>query len=382
MTITNREDSIAYLSEVLSKEQLANIVTHNYSDQALAVMAEFDRGYVERFANTLYDTESMEKLIGAYRDKLIDWKDLLHIAEYSCYDFASEEYLVQFIRSIEAKEIDHTTASRILTATAYEFDTYNGLKELVRSGAYYPTKNASIALNPRAASELRDLGVPLTAMQKEGTKEGTYYDLTQKSEFDEAVRKGDRIKLVKYPKLAVEVIKLMKDPDWQDFKAWFQKHEGIDRTKLTGTERLSHYRLFSTERYADKLVGKVAAEHTAFIEDMKHRPPEEIIGAAYEIVIKEQIKMFMTEVPQYLPESKTDALMSSRNTLNDIYEQWRSEDDLADTDIEIIIDNTADKIIANREREQKLAAELAKKAQTDVLSDKPRFADMNKRKGR
>ena len=378
MTITNREDSISYLSEVLTKEQLSNIISHNYSDQALAVVAEFDRGYVERFANTLYDTESMEKLIGAYRDKLIDWKDLLHIAEYSCYDFMSEEYLDQFIHSIKSKQIDHTTASRILTATAYEFDTYNGLKELVKSGAYYPTKNASIALNPRVAAELRDLGVPLTAMRKEGT----YYDLTQKSEFDEAVRKGDRIKLVKYPKLAVEVINLMKNPDWQDFKAWFQKHEGIDRTKLTGTELRSHYRLFSMERYADKLVDKVAAEHTAFIEEMKKRPPEDIIGAAYEIVIKEQIKMFMTEVPQYLPESKTDALMSSRNTLNDIYEQWRSEDYLTDTDIEIIIDNTADKIIAKREQEQKLAAELAKKAQTDVWSDKPRFTDMFKRKVR
>ncbi len=378
MTITNREDSISYLSEVLTKEQLANIISHNYSDQALAVMAEFDRGYVERFANTLYNTESMEKLIGAYRDKLIDWKDLLHITEYSCYDFASEEYLDQFIRSIEAKEIDHTTASRVLTATAYEFDTYNGLKALVKSGAYYSTQYASIGLNIRVAVELRDLGIPMTAMRKDGT----YYDLTQKSEFDEAVRKGDRIKLIKYPKLAVEVIKLMKNPDWQDFKAWFQKHEGIDRTLLTSSELSAQYRYYSMERYADKLVGKVAAEHKAFIDDMKNRPPEEIIGAAYEIVIKEQIKMFMTEVPQYLPESKTDALMSSKNTLNDIYEQWRSEDDLADTDIETIIDNTADKIIANREREQKLAAELAKKVQTDVLSDKTKFMDIFKRKGR
>ncbi len=378
MTITNREDSISYLSEVLSKEQLANIISHNYSDQALAVMAEFDRGYVERFANTMYDTESMEKLIGAYRDKIIDWKDLLHIADYSCFDRSSEEYLDQFIRSIEAKEVDHSTAAKILTATIYEIDTYNNIVELVKSGAYYPTQHANIALNPRVAGELRDLGVPLTAMRKGGT----YYDLTQKSEFDEAVRKGDRIKLIKYPKLAVEVIKLMKDPDWQDFKAWFQEHEGIDRTLLTSSELSAQYRYFSMERYADKLVGKVSAEHKAFIDDMKNRPPEEIIGAAYEIVIKEQIKMFMTEVPQYLPESKTDALMSSRNTLNDIYEQWRSEDDLADTDIEIIIDNTADKIIANREREQKLAAELAKKAQADVLSDKPKFMDMFKRKGR
>ena len=378
MTVTNREDSISYLSEVLSKEQLANIISHNYSDQALAVVAEFDRGYVERFANTLYDTESMEKLIGAYRDKLIDWKDLLHISEYSCYDFASEEYLDQFIHSIESKQIDHTTASRILTATAYEFDTYNGLKELVRSGAYYPTQHANIALNPRVAAELCDLGVPLTAMRKEGT----YYDLTQKSEFDEAVQKGDRIKLIKYPKLAVEVINLMKNPNWRDFKAWFQEHEGIDRAKLTSSELSAQYKYFSMERYADKLVDKMAAEHNAFIEDMKNRPPEEIIVAAYEIVIKEQIKMFMTEVPQLIPEQKTDALMLSNNALNAIYEQWRSDDDLADTDIEVIIENTADKLIAAREREQKLAAELAKKAQTDVLSDKPRFTDMFKRKGR
>ncbi len=354
---------------MLTKDQLANIISHNYSDQALAVMAEFDRGYVEHFANTLYDTESMEKLIGAYREKLIDWKDLLHIAEYSCYDFASEEYLDRFIRSIEAKEVDHTTASRILTATAYEFDTYHGLMELVKSGAYYPTQNASIALNPRVAAELRDLGVPLTAMRKEGT----YYDLTQKSEFDEAVKKGDRIKLVKYPKLAVEVISLMKNSNWQDFKAWFQEHQGIDRTTLTSSELDTQYRYFSMERYADKLVDKIVSEHTAFIEDMKQRPPESIIGAAYEIVIKEQIKMFMTEVPQCLPESKTDALMSSSNALNAIYEQWRSDDDFSDTDIEVIIENTADKLIAAREREQKLAAELAKKTMADDLQDRPHF---------
>ena len=127
------------------------------------------------------------------------------------------------------------------------------------------------------------------------------------------------------------------------------------------------------EKYADKLVDKVAAEHTAFIEDMKNRPPEQIIGSAYEIVIKEQIKMFMTEVPQIIPEEKTDALMASDNVLNAIYEEWRSDDDFADTDIEVIIENTADKLIAAKEREQKLAAELAKKAVTEDLRDKPNF---------
>ena len=377
MTITNREDSLAGLAEVLTKEQMASIVSHNYSDQALAVMAEFDRGYVERFANTLYDTESMEKLIGAYRAKLIDWKDLLHIAEYSCYDYGSEDYLDRFIRSIEAKEVNHTIAARILTSTTNERDTYEGVMELVKSGAYYATPYASIAINNRVASEIRDLGVPLSAMRKEGI----YYDLTQKPEFDEAVKNGDRIRLVKFPKLAVKVNQLMTNPDWQDFKAWFREHKGIDRTNLNGVRLEEQYRYFSMERYADKLVEKVAAEHKAFLEDMKKHPPEEIIGSAYEIVIKEQIKVYMTEVPQLIHENKTDALMSSRNTLDDIYKEWLSDDVFPDTDIEVIVDNTADKLIAAKEREQKLAAELAKKAVAEDLQDKPRFNSF-KRKGR
>lgn len=377
MTITNREDSLAGLAEVLTKEQMASIVSRNYSDQALAVMAEFDRGYVERFANTLYDTETMEKVIGAYREKLIDWKDLLHIAEYSCFDFGSEDCVDSMIHAIQAREIDHTTAARILTAMPYEQDTFEGVMELVKSGAYYATPYASLGVNYRVAAELREMGIPLTAMRKDGR----YYELSMKSDFDEAVKKGDRIKLIKYPRLALMVNELMAKPDWKDFKAWFSEHKGVDRTQLTSNELVAQYRYFSMERYADKLVDKVTAEHTAFIEDMKKRPSEDIIGAAYEIVIKEQIKMFMTEVPQVIPEEKTDALMASNNALNAIYEEWLSDDVLADTDIEIIIENTADKLIAAKEREQKLAAELAKKAVSENMQDKPNVK-ATKRKGR
>ena len=378
MITTNREDNIAYLAEVLTKDQLANIISHNYSDQALAVMAEFDRGYVERFANTLYDTESMEKVIGAYCNKLIDWKDLLHIAEYSCYDFASEEYIDRFIRSIEAKEIDHTNAARILTASAYEHDTYSGLLELVKSGAYYPTKNASIGITVRVANELRDLGAPMTAMRKDGG----YYDLTQKSEFDEAVKNGDRIKLVKYPKLAVTVRNMMMKPDWEDFKAWLAENVNSDRGNLTSTDLEKHYRSFSMERYAEKLSAKAAAEYETFIDEMKQRPSEQIIRSAYEIVVKEQIAKFMSEVPQIIPEEKTDVLMSCTNMLDELYDQWRFSNSMELEDMEGLVEETADKIIAARERERKLAAELAKKAQGDVISDKLRWGNAFKRKAR
>lgn len=370
MTIKYRSDSIEELAEVLNKEQLSAILSRNYSDRALSVMSEFDRGYIEHFVNTKYSAESMEKVIGAYADKLIDWKDLLHIAEYSCYDYASENYVDRFIQSVENKEIAPTTAARILTATAYEQDTYDGVMELVKSGAYIPASNVGIGLNYRIAAELRDLGVPLSAMRRNGR----YYDLSQNAEFDEAVKNGERIRLRRFPMLAVEVNRLMTYPDWQDFKDWFDMHKGIARDGLSGMGLGNQYRNFSMERYADKLVSKVADEYDSFIEDMKKRPAEEIIGSAYEIVIKEQIRMYMTEVPQVIPEQKTDALMSSRNTLNDIYEQWRSDDDFENTDIEVIVENTADKIIAAKEREQKLAAELAKRsAVSEALQDKPNF---------
>ncbi len=369
MIIKSREDSIDELDEVLSKEQLSVILSHNYSDKALSVMSEFDRGYIERFVNTLYDTESMEKIIDTYCKRLIDWKDMLHIVKYSCYDNSSKDYIDRFIESIENGEVSHLTASRLLAATANERNTYEGLMMLVNSGAYHASQFASIGLNYRVAEELRELGIPLTAMRKNGT----FYDLTKKTELEEAVRNGDRIKTVKFPMLAVKLSQIMTYPDWHEFKEWFSRHTAIDRENLTSTDLEEKYRYFSMERYAKKLVSKVANEYNAFIEEVKRRKPEDIIKAAYELVIKEQIKVFMAEVPQLIPEDKTDALMSSGNTLNDIYEQWLKDDDFFDTDIEVIIENTADKIIADRVREQKLAAELAKRAVADDMQDKPRF---------
>ena len=81
--------------------------------------------------------------------------------------------------------------------------------------------------------------------------------------------------------------------------------------------------------------------------------------------------MFVSEVPQVIDENKVDALLSSKNTLDEIYKEWIENDSFADTDIEVIVDNTADKIIAAKEREQKLAAELAKRsAHSEDMQDK------------
>ena len=115
---------------------------------------------------------------------------------------------------------------------------------------------------------------------------------------------------------------------------------------------------------------------------MKQRPSEQIIRSAYEIVVKEQIAKFMSEVPQIIPEEKTDVLMSCTNMLDELYDQWRFSNSMELEDMEGLVEETADKIIAARERERKLAAELAKKAQGDVISDKLRWGNAFKRKAR
>ena len=163
----------------------------------------------------------------------------------------------------------------------------------------------------------------------------------------------------------------MATPDWQEFKEWFKWKEGIDRANLNGLKLAKQYRFFSLEKYSEKFVSRINDENNRFLEDMKKRPPEEIIRSAYEIVIKEQIAMFVSEVLQVIDENKVDALLSSKNTLDEIYKEWIENDSFADTDIEVIVDNTADKIIAAKEREQKLAAELAKRsAHSEDMQDK------------
>lgn len=110
----------------------------------------------------------------------------------------------------------------------------------------------------------------------------------------------------------------MKEPDWGEFKNTLQ---GTNINKYSGIEFESMYNDFVLERNSVELYNKLNSEFKAFIEDVKHEPPDKIIASAYAIVTKEEITSYCQENTPYLTQQQYSALMSSKNTLDDIFEQ-------------------------------------------------------------
>lgn len=112
----------------------------------------------------------------------------------------------------------------------------------------------------------------------------------------------------------------------------------------------------------DDLSRKVNSEYEAFIDDMKTQPPEKIIEAAYEITWKDSINQFIANEDVLLSYNQLNALLSSKNTLDEIYEQWCQNGELHSyDDIQTALDDTANNIALSLERSNN--AELTAKPQ-------------------
>ena len=100
--------------------------------------------------------------------------------------------------------------------------------------------------------------------------------------------------------------------------------------------------------YASLLYEKVQAEYDDFIAEMKGRSADEIIESAYQIVIKDEITTFCRECSPKLTYRQFEALLSSRNTLYEIFEQWCKNGELHGlADIGIAIEEAADRILVS-----------------------------------
>ncbi len=151
--------------------------------------------------------------------------------------------------------------------------------------------------------------------------------------------------------LAVTVNDIMKEPDWEEFKDTLQ---GTNINKYSGNELESMYNDFVLERNSMALYSMLNSEYKAFIEDVKREPPDKIIAYAYAIVTKEEITSYCQENTPYLTPQQYSALMSSKNTLDDIFEQWCSNGELSGReDIELALHETADRIQISLDREAK-----------------------------
>ena len=98
--------------------------------------------------------------------------------------------------------------------------------------------------------------------------------------------------------------------------------------------------------YTTALYKKVQAEYDDFIAEMKCKSADEIIESAYQIVIKDEITVFCRDCSPKLTDRQFEALLSSRNALYEIFEQWCKNGELHGlADIGIAIEEAADRIL-------------------------------------
>ncbi len=342
MYIRNRDESIEQLSEALRPEQLRKVITQGYSDISLSVMADFKKEYAQKLADIKFSVHTVNKVMDTYSNGTIDSNDLVKIIDCSFYTIENEKYIDDFIKSIE-DGIHHTTATKCLTAVNYEDCSYLKAIDYVKSGAFYPTDYSSLSVSDKVAEELYDIGTNLRAC------EGFNYcydvvNLKEALDNNAAVFVTDK-------SLALTVNDLMKEPDWGELKDSLQ---GTNINNYSGNWLESMYNDFVLERNSVELYNKLNSEFKAFIEDVKHEPPDKIISSAYAIVTKEEIVNYCQENTPYLTPEQYSALMSSKNTLDDIFEQWCSNGELSGReDIEIALHETADRIQISLDREAK-----------------------------
>lgn len=139
-----------------------------------------------------------------------------------------------------------------------------------------------------------------------------------------------------------------------DFVNYVKEVTGRQISDFT-EDRLDNLREdFEVGSLANELSEKVCKEYTEFIEDMKTHDSGYIIEMAYEIVWKDNINQFIENESPCLSKKQYIALLSAKNTLDELYANWLSNGELHTyDDIEILLEDTAGDILASMEREAK-----------------------------
>lgn len=132
---------------------------------------------------------------------------------------------------------------------------------------------------------------------------------------------------------------------------------GNDIGELTGQKLEEFYTDYLIEKNSLALFEKVKQEHDKFMAEVKNGTVDNAISSAYEIVTKENILMYCQEYRLELTSEQYAALMSSQNTLHDVFEEWCQNGEWYDfQDIGTALKETADKIqiSINRDKQEEL----------------------------
>lgn len=105
---------------------------------------------------------------------------------------------------------------------------------------------------------------------------------------------------------------------------------------------------FEVGKLANELSERACKEYAEFIEDVKTHDAGYIIEMVYEIVWKDNINQFIENEPPCLSKKQYIALLSAKNTLNELYAGWLSNGELHTyDDIEILLEDTAEEILTS-----------------------------------
>ena len=93
----------------------------------------------------------------------------------------------------------------------------------------------------------------------------------------------------------------------------------------------------SVEQLHVELFEKMQEEQRVFVEELKTKTPDEILGQAYEYLMRED---FLDEMEKInLPKRQIKALLASETPLEDLYNKWTETDDPHMEDIKCTIKN-------------------------------------------
>ncbi len=133
-----------------------------------------------------------------------------------------------------------------------------------------------------------------------------------------------------------------------DFVNYVKEVTGRQISDFTEEKLNDLHEDFEVGKLANEISERVCKEYAEFIEDVKTHDAGYIIEMAYEIVWKDNINQFIENEPPCLSKKQYIALLSAKNTLNELYAGWLSNGELHTyDDIEILLEDTAEDILTS-----------------------------------
>lgn len=102
-----------------------------------------------------------------------------------------------------------------------------------------------------------------------------------------------------------------------------------------------------------RLYEKAKSEMDTFIEELKHKPPDKIIEASYEKVIRDDILMIFEN--EELPKNQVKELLKLKYPLSECYNRWLKADCSHMEMLQDTIEDFAGDLVKHSEEKKKAA---------------------------